>query len=149
MTNQAGSAKRDKTLSVALVLIALATIGTLFYVIAVPKLSEPFTEFYILGNESKADDYPRELMVGEEAEIIIGIVNREHETVSYHLELRLNQVKNQELGPLVLEHGEKWEETINFQPAIPGDNQKLELLLYKDGQIEPYRSLYLWFDVNR
>jgi len=136
-------------LSVVLVLIILATIGTLFYFIAVPELSEPFTEFYILNNEGQADDYPREVMVGEEAEIIIGIVNREHETVSYHLELILNQEKQQELDPLVLEHGEKQDKILNFQPTIPGDNQKLELLLYKDGLIEPYRSLYLWLNVNK
>ncbi len=40
---------------------------------------ERFTEFYILGLEGKADNYPDELTVGEEGRVILGIVNHEHE----------------------------------------------------------------------
>jgi len=35
------------------------------YVIVTPKQGEKFTEFYILGPEGMADDYPTDLAVGE------------------------------------------------------------------------------------
>ena len=37
-----------------------------------------FTEFYALGPEGKASGYPRELMVGEETVVILGVVNKEY-----------------------------------------------------------------------
>jgi len=52
------------------------------YVIAVPKVGERFTEFYILGLNGKAMDYPSELKLGEGGKVIVGIANREHEIVS-------------------------------------------------------------------
>lgn len=48
----------------------LGAIGTLAYVIITPKAGERFTEFYILGLEGKADNYPDELTVGEEGRVI-------------------------------------------------------------------------------
>ena len=38
------------------------------YVIITPKEGEKFTEFYILGPNGTASDYPTELKVGEEGE---------------------------------------------------------------------------------
>ena len=102
-----GQALVDKTLSVILIVATLGAIGTLVYVIAVPKVGEAFTEFYILGNESKAEGYPDELVVGEEARVMVGIINRQHETVSYRVEVRINGVRNNEWGPLLLDHDEK------------------------------------------
>ena len=54
----------DKTLSVILVVSILGALGMLGYVIAKPKVGERFTEFYILGREGKAIDYPRRAVGG-------------------------------------------------------------------------------------
>ena len=56
-----GESTWDKVLSVVLVVAILGALGTLGYVIAAPRVGERFTEFYILGAEGKAADYPREL----------------------------------------------------------------------------------------
>jgi uncharacterized membrane protein len=37
---------------------------------------------------------------------------------------------------------------VGFTPHKAGDNQKLEFVLYKQGEDKPYRSLYLWVDVK-
>ena len=138
----------DKTLSIILVVSILGALGTMGYVMARPKVGETFTEFYILGVEGKAADYPEELAVGEEVEVNIGIINQEHRTVSYQLESRINGMKNSEVGPIILKHDERWEGKVSFAPKVSGGNQKVEFLLYKAGEVEPYlEPLCLWIDV--
>jgi uncharacterized membrane protein len=140
----------DTVLSVVLVVAILGALGMLGYAIATPKVGERFTEFYILGTEGKAADYPQELTVGEEGKVIVGIVNREHERVSYHIEVMIDNAKNNEVGPIELEHDEKWEGIAVFTSNEPGKDQKVEFLLYKNGEVEPsVESLYLWIDVNQ
>ena len=145
-----GQGSIDKVLSIILIVAILGAIGTLSYVIAAPKVSERFTELYILGPEGKTEGYPKELVVGEEAKVIVGIINREHKTVSYRVEVRIDGVRNNEVGLLVLEHDEKWEEVVSFTPERVGDNQKVEFVLYKKGEGEPYlEPLHLWINVKR
>ena len=79
--------KRDKALSTILGIVILGAIGTLGYVIATPKVGERFTEFHILGLEAKAISYPTKLRVGEEGKVIVGIINQEHETLKYRVEV--------------------------------------------------------------
>ena len=99
-----GKSAWDKALSVVLALAILGALGTVGYIIAVPKVGEPFTELYILGLEGKAADYPSELVVGGEGKVIVGIINNERETVSYRVEVRIGGEKNNEVGPIMLEH---------------------------------------------
>ena len=140
---------RDKVLSSILGLLTLAAIVAIVYVTHSPPTGDRFTEFYILGLESKAADYPKKLQVGEEGRIIVGITNREHETVGYWVEVRIDGVRNNQVGPLELGHDEKWEEIVSFTPHRAGDSQKVEFLLYRNGEGEPYlKPLHLWIDVK-
>lgn len=144
-----GGSAWDKVLSVVLAVAILGALGTLGYAIAAPKVGERFAEFYILGTEGKAADYPRELKVGEEAEVIVGIVNHEYETVSYRVEVRVEGVGNDEVGPVVLENEQKWEGTVSFAPDKAGGNQKVEFILYKNMETEPcLEPLHLWVNVT-
>ncbi|MBA7688309.1 hypothetical protein ES703_96788 [subsurface metagenome] len=137
----------DRMLSIILALTILGALGTLGYAIASPKVGERFTEFYVEGLEGKAADYPKELALGEEGKVIVGIINREHETVTYQVEVVIDGVKNSEVGPVTLDHDGGWEEIVGFTPGMAGDNQKVEFLLYKQGQNEVYQRLHLWVDV--
>lgn len=143
-----GGSVWGRVLSGILVLVILGALGMLVYVIATPQAGERFTEFYLLGLSGEAEDYPRLLMVGEEGKVVVGIINREGETVTYRLEIRIDGVISNEMGPVTREYGEKWEEIVGFTPAKVGDEQKVEFLLYKQGQSEVYRRLYLWVDVR-
>ena len=138
----------NKVLSAVLILAILGALGTLAYIIATPEVGERFTEFYILGPEGKATDYPSELKVGEEARVLVGVVNRERETMSYRIEVRIDGVINNEVESIVLEHKEKLERIVTFTPDKPGERQKVEFLLYKQGQTKVYQSLYLWINVK-
>ena len=139
----------DKILSVILIIAILGAIGTLGYVFAAPKVGERFTEFYILGPEGKAEGYPKELVVGEEAKVMVGIANREHETVSYRVEVTIDGTRHSEIGPVVVLHDDRWEREVGFIPAQSGDNKKVVFLLYRQGQSEAYRSVHLWINVKK
>lgn len=136
-----------RVLSAFLALAIIGALGMLIYFIASPGSGERFTEFYILGLEGEAKDYPELLGVGEEGEVVVGIINREQETTTYRLEVRIGGVINDELALLTLENSERWEGIVGFTPGKAGDTQKVEFLLYKQGQSEVYRKLHLWLDV--
>jgi uncharacterized membrane protein len=120
--------------------------GALAYVVAVPKIGETFTEFYVLGANGTAENYPDELSPGEITWVVVGIVNYEQEQVTYRLDLNVGENKLSEIAGIVLEYKEKWEQEIPFAlNNSAGERQKLELVLYKDN--EPYRQLHLLIDV--
>jgi len=103
----------------------------------------------MLGLGGKATDYPKELKVGQEGIVTIGIVNHEYEAVSCRIEVRINGVWSNEVGEIVLEHGEKWTQEVSFVPHIAGEKQKVEFFLYKNGEPKPYlEPLRLWIDVT-
>ena len=117
------------------------------YVITTPIVEERFTEFYILGIEGKAENYPQQLCLGEEGKVIVGIVNHQHKETQYRLEVMMGGEKLYELPPIRLKPGGKWEEMVGFTPSQIGDNQKVEFLLYK-GKGQPFEVRYLWVDVK-
>ena len=138
----------EKILISILAIAVLGTIGTVSYLIAVPRTGELFTEFYILGPGGEIGDYPAELTLGTETMITAVIVNKEHETITYRVQSLINGVINSELGPLVLNRDEKQSIIISLQPVMAGKNQKVEFLLYKQPQAEVYRSLYILVNIK-
>lgn len=138
----------DKVLSIALIAAILFAVGSICYVVAMPKVGEKFTEFYILGMDGKAEGYPRELAVGEEGEVIVGVVNHEYQQEKYYVEIKLDDLVLPREGPITLEHEEKWEKAMSFSYPRARENLKVEFLLYREGDKEPYRSLHLWVDVH-
>ena len=137
----------DRVLTVVLALAILGALGALGYTIANPATVERFTEFYILGASGEAGDYTVELVVDKTAKQLVGIINREQETVTYRLEVTIDGVKSNEVEPITLQHNEKWEKTVSFTPDHTGTNQKVEFSLYKQGQNQVYESLHLWVNV--
>jgi len=142
-----GKSVLDKGLYIVLIASIISSSATLVYVMVKPRTGERFTEFYLLGPNGTASDYPNDLKVGEEGKVIISIVNHEYENVTYHLEVIFN-------GSLIhaeqiyLIENEKLEISFTFKATKKGENQKLEFLLYKDQQREAYRSLHLWVSIT-
>ena len=139
----------DKVLSVILIVSILGAMSTIAYAISVPKIGERFTEFYILGLDSVAASYPNELTVGEEGKVILGVVNHEHEdSLTYRVEILVDSKDGNIVELPALAHGERWESKVGFIPQQVGDYQKVEFILYKNGETAPYSSLYLWISVR-
>ena len=144
----APASRTEKILNIVLVISILLSVTMLVYVVVTPKEGEKFTEFYILGPDGMADDYPTELNVGKEALIFVGVVNHEYRTVNYIMNIDMyNGMDNVTIfnTDLVISHNETWENPVAFTPTITGEDIKLQFLLYKDGNLSaPYRSLHLW-----
>jgi uncharacterized membrane protein len=111
----------DSVVSVVLALAIMGAIGTLAYTVASPKVGERFTEFYILGAES----LPRELTVGDEGTVVLGVVNREHETMSYRVEVLIGGHSLPGIGPIQLDQGESWKGEVGFVPTEVSARTKL------------------------
>ena len=143
-----GQGRWDRILTALMVLAVLGAVGSLGYMSAKPKLGESFTQFYLLGLEGKAEGYPRQIVLGENASVILGIANHEHQSTSYMVEIAIDGQKVATLGPITLAHEEEWEETVSFSPAKVGLHQKVEFWLYKDEGEDAYLKTHLWVDVN-
>lgn len=142
----------DRALTIVLVLSILLSVTTLIYVVVTPKEGEHFTEFYILGPEGMADNYPTNYTLGQSREVIVGVVNHEYRPVNYTMEVRLQNKSlplPENMKQVTLAHNETWEEPLTLTPQVEGKNMKLEFLLFNDTDKEaPYRDLYLWVNVT-
>ncbi|MDI9617631.1 DUF1616 domain-containing protein [Methanothermobacter sp.] len=139
---------RDGKISLLLSIILVALIAVTVYITLNPAPSERFTEFYILGPAGKAYGYPENLTAGENASVIVGVVNREYRNETYLMVVRLGGdiLRNETIR---LSDKEKWERKINFTVTETGENQKLEFLLYRlPDKRKPYRSLHLFINVR-
>lgn len=158
----------DKALTIILILTIFLSIAALVYVIVTPKQGEKFTEFYILGPDGKAYDYPTNVQAGNCSTVIVGVVNHEYTLVNYTMSISLNNtpVNNSTIihnfgdDPnlvypilsmnLTLLHNETWEKPVSYVLNHTGDGQKLEFLLYREGNFtSSYRDLHLWVNVSQ
>lgn len=153
----------------------MAVIGSIVYVLNSTDSSEKFTEFYILGITGKATDYPSEftmqdskvvsvlygdgdLLDEQYGRVTLEIVDHEQQQqTTYTVEIKINgsvaniyyqgQTLNQ-LGGITLKQGQTWENQIGFAPTDIGENQEVDLLLYKGGGTVVYNELNLWVGAN-
>jgi uncharacterized membrane protein len=139
----------DLAAGFALSLAMLAVIGAVAWKVQQPVPAESFTEFYVLGAQKMLQDYPTNLRVGETQDYNVGIVNHEKDTVTYMIRAFLGNTEVGSLDALALEDGATWEGKINVIPALIGEQQKLELRLYRKPANEPYRTLHLLVDVRQ
>jgi uncharacterized membrane protein len=144
-------AAQDRLSRVLYGVLATALLVSLFSaaaIILLPKPGAQFTEFYVLGPEGLAENYPREAAPGEPLSVTAGIANREGMAVEYRIEVLAGELVIGQAGPLRLEDDEVWEGPIQYALAQPGDDQTVDLLLFRDGGGQPYRSLRLWINVT-
>lgn len=142
-----GGSKWEKALSIILIISLVLAISATIYIIVTPKQGEKFTEFYILGPDGKASNYPTNLTTGQNGSMIIGVVNHEYTTTDYLLVVKVNDtiLRNE---TITLTNGQKVEIPYTFTAGSTGQ-KKLEFLLYKLPDNETaYRSLHLWLNVG-
>ncbi|KKH16887.1 DUF1616 domain-containing protein [Methanosarcina mazei] len=141
----------EKTLRAFLAISLLTLAGATAYVSIFPHQHDPFTEFYILGPEGKADNYTMEYVQGKSETVIIGIANHEHRTVNYTLDVRLENKSlalPENLKHIQLEDNKTLEEPLEITPSIRGKDLELQFLLFNETEKEiPYEDLRLWIDV--
>lgn len=107
-----------------------------------------YTEFYVLGEDGTASNYPDEVPAGEPAAIRVGVGNFEGSERTYTLVLRTNEAPL-DSRTLTLDSGAVWERPVEVVFDSPGE-QLLRLELYEGDEAsgEPYRSLRLFVEVS-
>ncbi|NQT31269.1 MAG: DUF1616 domain-containing protein [Deltaproteobacteria bacterium] len=137
----------DRALLVLLVVVIIGAIGVLVYVARPPDTGEAFTEFYMLGPEGRAENYPDVIVLGEEATVTLGIVNHEQALTDYHVRILIGEEEVGGVAAITLAGEEEWEQKVSFTPVGVGEEQKVEFRLYKGNENTPYHVLDLWVDV--
>ncbi len=138
----------DQILTAILLITLIVCIALTVYIVILPKIGERFTEFYILGPEGKAANYPTKLKLGQNGTVIIGVSNHEYRTMDYTIIVKFGNVTIWR-KKITLRHNETWEYNFTFKAIKKGKRIKLEFLLFVDENFtKPYRELHLWLDVS-
>jgi len=127
-----------------LLIFVVMFVCALIHAVTNLKKGEKFTEFYILNSNGSADNYPKNIIVGENESVIVGVVNHEYESMKYKLKIKLcNEILEEK--EIILMDNETFRENFTFIP-MKECNGKLEFLLYKENITKPYRLLHLWIE---
>jgi uncharacterized membrane protein len=144
--------RRTLLVMAAALIFALLTAAWIFLV---PSPSQYMTEFYMLGPEGKAENFPREASLGQPITVTLGLTNRERSSMTYRVELwqvdPLEGTHRQVVAyssVLSLDVGQTLQWSQTWQPAWSGQDQQFEFLLYASNNPEPYRQLVLWMNIN-
>lgn len=148
LPGRAGMTKSAKALFVSTIILILVAIGCLGYVIAMPKQDAGFTEFYILGSNGEAEEYPLGVLASQPVNLIVGIVNHERQLTSYRVEIKLEDEIISQLNTGSLAHDQRWEQAINLTLKIPEGKQKIEFYLYNNDEVQPYFEAPLHLYIN-
>jgi uncharacterized membrane protein len=142
----------DRMLSIALVIAIIASVAVASYALVMPKRSEHFTEFYLLGANGTLANYTTDYKVGVPSPVTVGIVNHEARDVTYTLVVSANnstQCGTVYSEQVVVPDGQQREKQIDLVLSQPGNNVKLDFALYAGPQAaEPYRDAHICVNVT-
>jgi len=139
--------RKNRILKFILILVILLAISLVAFLVMQSIDNNKFTEFYLLGPDGKASNYPTNLTLEQNATVIVGVVNRESATTSYKLIIRVNDtiIKMQDF---TLQDKEEKKITVNFIDNMTG-RKKMDFLLFKAPDYNNfYRDLQLWYQVS-
>jgi uncharacterized membrane protein len=128
----------NRILLIALLAAILVCIGAIIYLSLTPQPSDKFTEFYLLNQDGKASDYPREIKAGQPVTVILGVVNHETNPATYKVQIMVNgaTINTLETGNLL--NNQKLERKIDITLNNAGANQRVEFYLFMNNQENPH-----------
>lgn len=121
---------------------AVVVIGTVVFVVTREAQVES-TELYVLSADGRAEAYPLGASGGERAAILLGVANHEGEPRAFTLELRVADQLLQRIDLGTLEDGQVWERPLPLPVVERTAEQRLDILLFRAGDSEPYRQVNL------
>lgn len=147
--SESTSSRRILTVVLGLGLV-ISVIGVLYVSLFPLQISDPHTEFFILGTEGNATGYPTDLTSGETGTLLLGVTNHEQEPTTYTaFVLADDSVLNRHRFTLPTDA--TWREEVSFTLKSTGETRVRFLLFLGDIEEptgEPYRQLYLIVEVS-
>jgi uncharacterized membrane protein len=128
--------------------VASLVIAALAYVLTTGRPAPTPTEFYLLGPNSQLSRYPRSATVGERFEVRVGVNQSSGSAGRYRVTARNGETVLASSPPIALNPAGRWEDVLTVAMERPGPDQELAILLEREGDARPYRSLRLWLDVR-
>ena len=128
----------NKIIAGVLISAILICTGLIIYLAVTPQPSQRFSEFYLLGKQGTATDYPSQAAAGQPVNIIVGIVNREGILSDYTVQIKENDAIIKSITVGKLKDGQKWEQPVEFTLNNAGDSRRVNFYLYKDGGAVPH-----------
>ena len=122
----------------------------LMFTIISPKSGEALTEFYF-SDPLLTKDFSEDFNSADEVEINLTISNHEHVAKIYFIEIWANDASNpnrkiavSKSNEIIVEDGKAKEWITKLKLPTDIEEQKVDFILYMNGQEEPYRTLTLW-----
>jgi len=131
----------------ALLAILIISIILVVYLVVFHNPGQDYTEFYIVDHNNNTTDFPINITRNSVALLNIGITNQEHQDTNYTI-----KVKKDNKTIYTLEKSLKDKENLEFPYYMDrttniGINQTINFELYKNNDTNPYRTLYLRYNV--
>lgn len=152
-----GAIRQNAVLVVAILIL----VGSIAFVGAAPSDGEAFTESYLLAENAEGDlvaeDYPTTFVSGEEQSLYVGIENNEYRSVTYEIDVVVQEVNadgevvvQQQLDRFDVElaHDDSVVLERDVAPTMTGEGLRLQFLVSKGENTDsPDQTLQLWIDV--
>lgn len=144
--------KLEKVLGIFLIICIILTIGTAAYTLLKPGPIQTddnktnFTDFYIKGVDANASNYTLNLTSGTKSNLTMVLVNKEGTTANYRLLVRVNNTILKQ-DNVTLQNNQQMEIPLNFTAGTLGQ-KKMELILYKLPDQNPYKTRSLWMKIT-
>jgi uncharacterized membrane protein len=130
--------KINKWLAILLSAAILLLLIVIIFLALSPHEQDKFTEFYILNVNGKAANYPRQVKLGDQVEVIVGVINHENKRMSYKITLKNGDAEIGAFETGILQANDKWENKINFTMNKTGKNQKINFYLFVANEPSPH-----------
>src|SRR5690349_8068267 len=125
-----------------LVVFGLAASGLALAMFPAPAV----TEFFAVGRSGTSEQSPQRVVAGEQSTLGVGIKNGEGRPARFRVAVMVDGQSVGTTGPISLEDREEWRGNVHFTVIAPGPGQRLDVGLYKEDSLAPYRSLRFWVD---
>jgi uncharacterized membrane protein len=153
-TAAAGAAESTARLSrsqvrrrLSLIVLSLALIGMASTLTRGAGSEQPTaTEFFFLSAPATSGGVLERVVVGTPAVIALGITNHDSKVESYEIVVRSATERLAGRGPIVLAPEEPWTGRVAITLSEPGTAIEIRVLLFRNAEREPYRSLNLIVD---
>ena len=148
----------NKIVKGVLLTILIISIILVIYLVVFHNPGQDYTEFYIVDHNNNTTDFPINITKNSVEKIYVGITNQEHQEYKIIKELgkgafgRVVEVKKDNKTIYTDTISLKDKENVQFpyymdQTKTNGINQTINLELYKNDDDNPYRTLFLRYNV--
>lgn len=106
-----------------------------------------YTSFYLVGQKDSSINLSHEFVRGRISSIEVGISNQEGAKIDYSVSVNIG---NQIVGRFILSLNDntEWEGPVSFTPDAAGVDQRMQIILERQGVAGPYRTLQLRINVK-